>query len=779
MPASSGGVDALIKPTLIDRPAPAVVFVRQRVTSLVIAALFVSLIVLPAASAFEEIELQTSTDALAAASRTTVDHVFWRSGFGASVIGGPTYAGNVGALAGRTAEFEAMAAATMPNGSKPQFLEFATLDAPTYSSGAGNDSNYATQRWNFTSPWATTGAWTIGAGAAAQAAWAAKLANATGPDQLFALWLIEALSDRVNATRAGGAYTGSTLGAFNFSDPALNDRDPSNGWQRVPSRLTVDMSTDPEPLFQGFLPLDNSSTLGPQAALVLGLAEIMALSNPAGPNAALFDGSPFDGSLYANSRELLHTVVVNAEAYHWDSIASAYGEPDAAFVSTGDLALFLRAVAVAEKAATDADLKANLTATRTRAATALSSLADAGGVLPGTYTIGGSTVTPDFSTVTLWGQAQSVEAFAAVYAVTGLKADGDWMFKAAAGLESRLFYQGSYHALSPEPVESTFSAQAVGATLGALRDLAVTGDEPLAVYRFGDAFANLFQSPPLTLAGAQTPPVIGASFGWNSTAVAYTPAADFSGAGAMYAAYELISTGPEFFAAVGGGVSVTERAALVLHNATTADVGVEIDTLDQQIAALNNQIAALQGAFDALNASVTNATDRLNLSLENETISAQRIIDLQANVTALRAQLANSTVDRDVYRGTLDNMTVNLTELETRFLNLTNNLTLARQEAQRNGGLLNQTLVDLDNARTQLNTTNATLAERTRESAAAQQSLAVAMLVAAVVGIVLGLFIHRVVRLPGSPEAKAAKQKAAEEKAEAKAEAEKDNGDDE
>jgi len=748
--------------------------VRQTLTSLAIAALFVSLILFPAASAFEEIQLQSSTDALAAASRTTVDHVFWRSGFGASVIGGPTYGGNAAAFNGRSAEFTALASATMPNGSKPQFLEFAALAAPAYASGAGNDSDYATQRWNFTGSSATTGAWTLGAGAAAQAAWANKLANATGADKLFALWLIEALSDRVNATRTGAAYNGSSLGSFNFSDPALNDRDPANGWQRVPAGLTVDMSTDPEPLFQGFLPLDNTSSIGGQAALILGLAEIMALSNPAGPNAALFDGSPFDGSLYANSRELLQTVVLNAEAYHWDAIASAYSEPDAAFVSTGDVALFVRAVAAAEKAATDVNLKANLTATRVRAAAALASLENAGGVLPGTYTIAGSTVTPDFSTVTLWGQAAGVEAFSAVYAVTGLKADWDWMFKTAAGLESPLFSQGSYHALYPEPVESTFSAQAVGATLGALRDLAVTGDEPLAVYRFDAAYTNLFRDPPLKLAGAQTPPVIGASFGWNSTASSYTAAADFSAAGAMYAAYEFLSTGPEFFAAVGGGVSVTERAALVLHSATAADVGVQIDTLDAQIAALNAQIAALTAAFDALNNSVSNVTNRLNLSLENETISAQRILDLQGNVTALRAQLANATVDRDVYKGALDNMTVNMTNLETRFLNLTNNLTLARQEAARNGGLWNQSLQDLDNAKAQLNTANATLAQRTRESAWAQQSFAAGMAVAAVLGIVLGFFINRFVKVPGSPGAKAEKKRLAEEKAESKAEAKAD-----
>jgi hypothetical protein len=743
----------------------------------VIAGLIVSLIFAPAVSGFQELEFQSATDGLSAAARTTLDHVFWRSGFGASVIGGPTFQGNVTAYDARSAELESLANGVLPTGAWPAFLEFASLAAPTYASGAGNDSDYATQRWNFSNGSRQTGASTLGAGAAAEAAWAGYLlrtnhyANGTqdpagtfvgvsDADGLLGLWLVQALQDRINATIAGAAYNGSALGAFNLTDPALNDRNPSNGWQRVPNGLTVGLSTDPEPLFTGFSSSDTTGSLGAQAALILGLSEVVKLSDPAGSHASLFDGSPFDGSLYNNSLALFEAVLVNAEAYHWDATASAYAEPDAGTVSTADLAMLVRATATAEKSVTDPALKANLTVTRARSQAALASLAGPGGVWPANYTINGSSVVPDVSSATLAGQAATVEAFSAVFDSTGLKADWDWMFRAAAGLESPLFSAGSYHALAPEPENTVFAASTVAATLGALADLARTGEEPLAVYRFVGAYNILFQGPPLTLTGNQTPPVVGASFGWNATSTAYTPAANFSAAGALMAAFEFLSTGPEFYAAVGGGVSVTERAAQLLHNATASQVGAQIDSLDQQIASLQAQVAAIQAAFDALNASVSNVTDRLNLSLENETISKTRIDGLQANVTSLRTQLTNATVDRDVYKAALDNMTDNLTSLESRFANLTTNLTQAREEAARNAGLLNQSQQDLERSRTQLNTTNATLKQRIDEAAWAQSIVGAAVAVAGVAGVVVGLFITRFVRPPkAAPQAQDDKKK--------------------
>ena len=112
-----------------------------------------------------------ATDGLSAAGLSTLDHVFWRSGFGASVLSGPTFAGNQGNYDAFAAQTETWSGGSVPNGALPLFLEYSAVAAPNYASGAGNDSDYATQRWNTTGASMWTGAFEIGTGAAAQAAW--------------------------------------------------------------------------------------------------------------------------------------------------------------------------------------------------------------------------------------------------------------------------------------------------------------------------------------------------------------------------------------------------------------------------------------------------------------------------------------------------------------------------------------------------------------------------------------------------------------------------------
>lgn len=770
--------------------------VRTRLAILSMVGLLIASLLAPAALSFQELELQAATDSLQNAGRTTVDTVFWRSGFGASILGGPSYAGNTTAYNARVAAIEALTGGSTPTGALPLFLEFSDLAGAQYASSSVNASDFTTQRWNFTNGSRVAGAGSLGFGAAAEAAWAAyllrtnhypvngtqdpdaPLIGATDGDGLLGLWLVDGLKDRLTALSLYGAYNGSALTAFNFTDPALNDDNASNGWQLVPEAMGVLLSSDVPPLFQGFSPQDSSTSIAGQAALILGLAEALELADPAGAHAALFDGDPFDASLHANARALLIAVVENAKAAHFDAAASTFTEPGGR-VDTGDLALLTFALAAAEDAV-DPGLKANMTAARESALNALTSLANPNGVFPGSYDVASPAVTANWSSVTLWSQASALEATARVYSTTGLAAHYDWMFKASAGLESPLFHNGSYHAEDPEPALSTFTAGAVAATIGGLRDLALTGEEPLAIWRLVNATQWLFTAPPLTLAGAQAPPVIGANFVWNATGMAYeSGGTDFGAAGALYAAYQFLTVGPEFYAAVGGGVSVTERAARLLHNATATQVGSAIDALDQQIAALQAQVAALQASFDALNDSVTNITDRLNLSLENESISAQRIVDLQANVTSLRAQLNTTLADLSVAEQILANATGNYTELESRFMNVTNNLTAALQNATTLAGRLNQTQSDLEHFHTALDTTNATLDSRSNALARAQGTLALAVVGGMVAGAVLMLFLQRYVMAPKSAAAKPDEPKKGDKGKAESEDADDENADDE
>ena len=737
---------------------------RTRLGILVVAGLLLATAVPPTAFGYQELELQAATDAVQAAGRDTVDLLFWRSGFGASMLGGPTLGGNQTAFTSRQTAIENLTGGTTPVGIRPIFLKFGALANASFAAGSVNLSDYATQRWNFTNSSRTTGAATLGTGAASGAAWAAYLLRtnhwvngtqdpsaplfgATPADGVLGLWMVEALSDRVSAVTMYGAYNGSALGAFNLSDPALNDNDAGNGWQLVPDALGVTLSTDPEPLFQGFSASNNATSLRGQAALILGLGEIVKLADPAGPRAALFDGDPYDASLYNASLALLRSVVANNDAAHFDAAASTYAAGSGG-VDTGDLALLVTALAAAEGAA-DAAAKPNITAARERALAALTSLSTPFGVFPASYNVSGSTVTGNFSTATLWAQAGALEALSTVYRTTGLQAHYAWMHKASAGLESALYSAGSYHALAPEPALSTFAADAIAVTFGALRDLALTGEEPLAVWRLVNATEWLFSAPPLVLAGATHPAVIGASFVWNATGDTYASGAkDFNSTLSLLAAYEFLTIGPEFLTAVGGGVSITERAALLLHNATASQVGASIDALDVQIAALQAQVAAIQATFDALNANVTAITDRLNLSLENETISGSRIADLQANVTSLRLQL-NHTVDNLTQaRELLANTSGTYGELQALYNGTNLNLTAALQNATSLAGRLNQTLADIEDIREAMETTNATREGQGKEVSRAQGVVGLAVLGGVLVGAGGLLFLQRYVMTP-------------------------------
>ncbi len=694
--------------------------------------LLASTMLFPLASAFEELELQAATDALSAEGFATVDHTFWRSSFGAPMIGGPTFAGNASDYSTFRTSAESDSGGIFPTGALPVFIEFQSLSNVTYASGNGSDTDYSTQQWSFTNSSRVAGSASLGAGAAAQAAWAQDLlrtnhyANGTqdptGPfvgasndTGLLGVFLIQALSDRVAAIRGGAAYNGSALQAFNFSDPNLTDADAANGYQVVPDAMGVSISGSS--VFLGFTANTNTSSLRGQAALILGLAEVLRVSDPAGSWGGLFDGAPFGPALYNDSRELLAAVANNAHAYHWDATAGTYREPDQPSVDTGDLAMFARSLAVAEAAAAnDGALKDQLGALRAKATGALASVAGVGGRYPASYTVSGSTVTPNTANTTLWAQAQAVEAWAASFAVTGLKSDNDATLRASAGLESALYRGGSYAAKTPEGTSTTYASSAVAALIGALRDLSLTAQEPLAVYRFVDAFDTLVAAPPLALSASQSPPIVGSSFAYNATSGTASAATGFNAFSSMLAAYEFASTGARFNAAVGGGVFITEDASAMLHNATATQVGTAIDALDQQLADLQGQLSALQAAFDAINGTASDVEQRLNLSLENETISQARIQDLIDNVTALRDQV-NSTVGEaanatslyanlsqmyNASRLEVANLTYDLAAWQNLTSNATGDLNLTREQleaAQENEAQMRDQLNEAQNQR--------------------------------------------------------------------------------
>ncbi len=723
------------------------------------AAAVLSTILMPLGAAYEELELQAATDALAADGFATLDHVFWRSSFGAPLIGGPTFAGNITDYDAFRTQTEAWSGGAFPTGALPVFMEYAALSDPTYT-GNGSDADYAEQRWNFTASARVVGAASLGTGAAAQAVWARELlrtnhdANGTqDPDGplvgasddagLMGLFLVQAIHDRVTAVAGGAAYNGSALQAFNLTDPALTDDNTSNGWQLVPDAMAVTISGS---TFQGFVASDNASSLAGQAALVLGLAEVVGLSDPAGDLAGLFDGSPFDDSLYNESRALLGAVAQNAHAYHWNATAGTYTEPDRASVDTGDLALFARALAVGESATgSDTTLQGQLGDLREQAVEALLAMAGAGGRYAATFTVNGTAVTPDFAAASLWAQAQAVEALEASAAATGLKADFDAGLRAAAGLESALYRDGSFAAEWPEPALTSYTGAAVAGLVGALRDLSLTGEEPLAVYRFVDAFDTLVAAPPLLLSSAQGPPVVGASFTYNTTNATASAATDFDAVSAMLASYEFASTGARYNAAVGGGVLVTESAAERLHNATAAEVGTVIDSLDQQILDLQAQLAVLQAAFDAINSTASDIEDRLNLSLENESISQGRIQDLMDNVSTLRVQLNQSHGERDNATALWENISRTLNETRQEVANLTVDLAAAQNATSVARGDLNRTLGDLKEAEDGRSNTQGELDARGEELTRVQGLTAIGVIVGIVAGFGLFYVINRFV----------------------------------
>ena len=748
---------------------------RKRLSRLSVVGLLIVSILSPAALSFQELELQAATDSLQVAGATTVDALFWRSGFGPSIVGGPTHAGNTTSFTARVTSYENLTGGTTPVGVRPIFLEYASQADLKYLDPTQNASDYSTQRWNRSGAALEVTAESLGWGAAAEAAWAgyllrtnhyvngtqapsAPLVGATAADGVLGLWLVDGLVDRVWAIQMGAAYNGSALGAFNFTDAALNDSDPSNGWQVVPARLGVNLSNDTEPLFLGFTSVDNGTFVRGQAAIILGLAEVVAFSDPAGDHASLFDGNPFDASLHTAAQPLLVAALQNAEAALWDATASAYTQAGGT-VATGDLALYVQALARVEQAA-DASFKANATAARERALSALVALSDAYGAFPGSYDVSGSTVTANWSAITLASQAFALEALASVFDATGQDAHRAWMFKAGAGLESRLFWNRSYHPSAPESGTATLTAPTVASTLAGLRDLALTGEEPLAVWRLVNATQRLFGAAPLTLSGAQAPPVVGASFDWNVSSTApLSGASDFDAAGALYASLEFLTLGPEFYASVGGGVRVTERAALVLHNTTASDVGAIVDSLDLQVATLQGQIATLQASFDALSNNITNTTDRLNLSLENESINLARIADLQANLTALRYVVENATHNESVSVDALASTRRDFDNLSANFTAVAYNLTLALQNASLLAGRLNLSLNELEAQKTALKNANATIDQRSKEAASAESRTAAAAAVGLVVGLALMFFLQWLgifpkSRSPAEPEAK-------------------------
>jgi hypothetical protein len=728
----------------------------------------------PLASAFEELELQAATDALSSQGFATVDHVFWRSSFGAPLLGGPTYAGNASEYDAFKTAAEGWSGGLTPTGALPVFLEFQSLSNPSYAGGNGSDTDFATQRWTFTNSSRVVGAPSLGAGAAAQAVWAQEflrtnhdpdgtqspggaLVGASNDTGLLGILMVQALKDRIAAVTAGAAFNGSSLGAFDLDDANLTDDDPANGWQRVPDTLGVSLNATL--VFQGFATNNNGSSLAGQGSLILGLAEVVRLSDPTGPWASVFDGTPFDSSLHSDASRLLAAVANNAHAYHWDAVAGTYTEPDKASVDTGDLALFARALAQAESAtASNATLKGDLGALRAKATTALASMAGVGGRYAASYRVSGATVTPDAANVSLWAQAQAIEAWAASFATTGLKADFDAGLRASGGLEAALYRAGSYAAKNPEGSSTTYSAASVAALVGALRDLSLTGAEPLAVYRFVDAYDTLVDAPPLALSAPQAPPVVGASFAYNATNGTASASTGFNAYGALLAAYEFASTGARYYASVGGGVFVSEEASQTLHNATATQVGTAIDTLDQQLADLQGQIAALQAAFDAVNDTASDIEERYNLSLENETISQSRITDLIANVTALRAQLNASAGTAANATALYTNMSSVLNDTLLEVQNLTNRIATLENETSRLLGDLNLERENTTEAETRAGNLQGQLDETKSERNAAQGATALAAVAGIFGGFVLFFFVNRLVL--AKPLGAAPKQKA-------------------
>jgi len=207
-----------------------------------------------------------------------------------------------------------------------------------------------------------------------------------------------------------------------------------------------------------------------------------------------------------------------------------------------------------------------------------------------------------------------------------------------------------------------------------------------------------------------------------------------------------------------------ERAALVLHNATASDVGAIVDSLDLQVAALQAQVAALQASFDALNSNITNITDRLNLSLENETINLARIADLQANLTALRYVVENATHNETVSVDALASTRRDFDNLTANFTAVSYNLSLALQNASVLAGRLNLTLDELDLSKTALTNANATADQRAKEAASAESRTAAAAAVGIVVGLAAMFFLQWLgifpkTRAPRPPEAKGKDEK--------------------
>lgn len=722
--------------------------------------LLASTILLPLASGYEELELQAATDALPALGFATLDHVFWRSSFGAPMIGGPGFSGNSSAYNDFRTQSEASTGGIFPTGALPVFIEFASLADPMYASGNGSDSDYATQQWSFTNASRVVGSASLGSGAAAQAAWAQEflrtnheadgtqspsgaLIGASNDTGLMGLFLVKALTQRVGTVIGGAAYNGSALTSFDLLDPNMTDDDPANGWQVVPDAMVVDLAGSN---MQGFLPQDNSSSLAGQAALILGLAEVVRLSDPSGDWGALFDGDPFDSTLYDNANALLGVVANNAQAYHWDAAASAYNEPDRASVDTGDLALFARALAVAEAATgSDTALQTSLGALRAKATAALDAMAGVGGRYAASYTVAGATVTADTANTTLWAQAQAVEAWAASFAVTGLKADWDAMFRASAGLESALYRDGSYAARSPEGASTSYSGAAVASLVGALRDLAMTGEEPLAVYRFVDAYDTLVAAPPLALSGAQAPPVVGASFSYDTANSSASPSSGFDATSAMLASLEFVSTGARFNLDIGGGVVPTESSALLVHGKTAAQVATAIDTLDQQLSDVEAQLASLQAEFDAINSTASDVEQRLNLSLENETISQARIQDLIDNVTALRAQLNASQGSESNATALYTNISKSLNDTRLELANLTEQLADAKNATSEARSAIDLEHENFTTQKERADNTQSLLDDALNDRNAAQSSTAIAAIVGVLAGFVLFYVVNRFV----------------------------------
>jgi hypothetical protein len=382
---------------------------------------------------------------------------------------------------------------------------------------------------------------------------------------------------------------------------------------------------------------------------------------------------------------------------------------------------------------------------RERALAALSAFDGPGDSYAASYTVNGSSVTADTGNASLWAQAQAVEAWSASRAVTGLESDAASVLRAFHGLEADLFRNGSFAATMPEPSASTYSGAAVAALVGALRDMALTGEEPLSVYRFVDAFDTLVDAPPLALSASQAPPIVGASFAYNASNGTAAPATGFDAFGALLASFEFATTGARFNLDVGGGVSVTEDSALRLHNANAAGLGAAFDALDQQIADLEAQLAALQASFDAINSTASDIEERLNLSLMNETVSAARIQGMIDNVTALRAQLNQSQGTAANATALYANISASLNETRLEVANLTLQLAEAHNATSKALGDLNQTRQDLTDAQESEARMAGQLDERTRERDGAQAGAALAAVFGVLGGFGLFYFVNRFV----------------------------------